>query len=98
LQAAIAAHPIVEERLILLFCHLGERLGRVTPDGVALPLALTQRGIAQCVGALRPTVTTGLRRLCERGHLDRPAPRSWVITAEGAAYAVSLCARAVTAS
>ena len=46
---------------------LGPRLGQ----GVVVPLALTHRILGQLVGARRPTVSTALAELAERGELVR---------------------------
>ena len=56
----------VERRLKALFWHLAERWGRVSGDGVIVPLALTHRILGQLVGARRPTVSTALSELAER--------------------------------
>lgn len=92
-QAAIDAHPLVEERLMLLLCHLGERMGRVGPDGVVLELPLSHRLLAAAVRALRPSVTGGLLRLREDGRLVQPGRGRWLITHEGLAYVERLCAQ-----
>src|SRR5687768_12977533 len=63
LQLAIADVRRVEERLLVLFGHLGDRWGRVTSEGIHVPVRLTHDLIAQLIGAQRPTVTTGLGEL-----------------------------------
>jgi hypothetical protein len=62
-----------------LFWHLAERWGRVTGDGVIVPLALTHRILGQLVGARRPTVSTALSELAERGELVRRPDGSWLL-------------------
>lgn len=95
LQAAIGAHPGVDERLILLFCLLGGRAGRVTPEGVVVEMPLSHRLLAHAVRALRPSVTNGLLRLRDAGRLVRLPGRTWLVTHQGLAYARQLCEQAV---
>ena len=94
-QAAVNAHPTVEERVMLMLCHLGERMGRVTPDGVVLDLPLSHRLLSHCVHALRPSVTAALLRLRDDGRLRRPSRRTWVVTHAGLDYAAGLCRQPV---
>jgi CRP/FNR family cyclic AMP-dependent transcriptional regulator len=69
----------VERRLLALFWHLGERWGRVSTEGLVVPLDLPHRVLAQLVGARRPTVSTALRRLDARGDLRRRDDGAWVV-------------------
>jgi CRP/FNR family transcriptional regulator, cyclic AMP receptor protein len=57
---AISQLTRVDRRLKALLWHLAERWGRVSGDGVVIPLALTHRILGQLVGARRPTVSTAL--------------------------------------
>ncbi|HKP21164.1 MAG TPA: Crp/Fnr family transcriptional regulator [Thermoleophilaceae bacterium] len=61
----------VETRLLVQFWHLAERWGRVGMGGVTVPLPLTHDLLARLVGAARPSVTTALGRLAERGEVVR---------------------------
>lgn len=79
LQLAIADVRRVDARLLALLGHLGDRWGRVTPDGVHVPLRLTHDMIAQLIGAQRPTVTTGLSDLQRQGRLLRRPDRTWLL-------------------
>ena len=63
---AISQLNRVDRRLLTLFWHLAERWGRMTPDGVLIPLTLSHRMLSQLVGARRPTVSTALAELAER--------------------------------
>ncbi|MDP9293296.1 MAG: Crp/Fnr family transcriptional regulator [Actinomycetota bacterium] len=76
---AISQLTRVDRRLRALFWHLAERWGRVSGDGVIVPLALTHRILGQLVGARRPTVSTALGELAERGELVRRSDGSWVL-------------------
>src|SRR5919199_6840680 len=76
---AISQLTRVDRRLKALFWHLAERWGRVSGDGVVVPLALTHRILGQLVGARRPTVSTALSELAERQELVRRPDGSWVL-------------------
>jgi CRP/FNR family transcriptional regulator, cyclic AMP receptor protein len=76
---AISQLTRVDRRLKALFWHLAERWGRVSGDGVVVPLALTHRILGQLVGARRPTVSTALSELAERGELVRRPDGSWLL-------------------
>ena len=64
---AIAHQPRVDVRVRMLLWHLAGRWGRVRPDGVVLSLRLTHSVIADLVAAQRPTVSTALSGLADRG-------------------------------
>jgi len=72
----------VDLRLLVLLWHLADRWGRVTPDGVVVPLKLTHEMLARLVGAQRPSVTTALRQLEEEDHLRRTSDRAWLLQGE----------------
>jgi CRP/FNR family cyclic AMP-dependent transcriptional regulator len=76
---AICQLTRVDRRLKALFWHLAERWGRLSPDGVIVPLALTQRMLGQLVGARRPTIAAGLAELAERGELHRRPDGAWLL-------------------
>jgi CRP/FNR family transcriptional regulator, cyclic AMP receptor protein len=79
LQLAIGDVRRVDERLLALFAHLGDRWGRVTPDGIHVPVRLTHELIGQLVGAQRPTVTTALGELRREGRLVKRPDRTWLL-------------------
>jgi len=68
---AIAHYPRIDRRLLMLMWHLADRWGRVTPDGIRVPLRLTHQQLADLVASRRPSVTSGLHRLVEEGRLSR---------------------------
>src|ERR687898_331435 len=76
---AISQLTRVDRRLKALFWQLAERWGRVSGDGVIVPLALTHRILGQLVGARRPTVSTALSELAEREELIRRPDGSWLL-------------------
>ena len=76
--AALADGTRVDVRLRMLFWHLAGRWGRVTRDGITLPLTLTHAVLADLVAARRPTVTTALAELTRRGQLE-PVAAGWLL-------------------
>jgi CRP/FNR family cyclic AMP-dependent transcriptional regulator len=79
---AIAQLNRVDQRLLTLFWHLAERWGRMTPDGVVIPLTLSHRMLSQLVGARRPTVSTALGDLAKEQKVSRQADGSWLLTGD----------------
>ena len=77
---AISQLNRVDRRLLALFWHLAERWGRMTADGVALPMTLSHRMLGQLVGARRPTVSTALGELAREGELTRRDDGTWLLT------------------
>ena len=77
---AISQLNRVDRRLLALFWHLAERWGRMTGDGVALPMTLSHRMLGQLVGARRPTVSTALGELTKQGELERRDDGTWLLT------------------
>jgi CRP-like cAMP-binding protein len=55
----------------VLLWALAERWGRVSTQGVRLPLQLPHRTLATLVGARRPSVTTALSGLARDGLVER---------------------------
>jgi CRP/FNR family transcriptional regulator, cyclic AMP receptor protein len=80
IQALIAHLPRAEERLLLVLCHLAERWGYVSRDGVVLPLALTHELLGQLIAARRSTTTLAVRELKSDGLLRRLEDGSWLLT------------------
>jgi CRP/FNR family cyclic AMP-dependent transcriptional regulator len=81
----VAIHCVqrVDLRLMLLFWHLAERFGKVTPAGTVVPLALSHADLAELVGAARPSVSTALKELSSQGCIQRNrADRSWLLASE----------------
>jgi CRP-like cAMP-binding protein len=77
-QALLQLSP-VETRLLILFWHLAERWGRVTPDGIAIVLPLSHEMLGHLVGCRRASVTTALARVCDSGRLCRRGDGRWVL-------------------
>jgi hypothetical protein len=77
---AISQLNRVDRRLLALFWHLAERWGRMTTDGVALPMTLSHRMLGQLIGARRPTVSTALSQLAKEGEVVRRDDGTWLLT------------------
>jgi CRP/FNR family transcriptional regulator, cyclic AMP receptor protein len=78
---AIAHYPRIDRRLLMLMWHLADRWGRVTPDGIRIPLRLTHQLLADLVASRRPSVTTGLQQLTHEGHISRIGD-AWILHGE----------------
>jgi CRP/FNR family cyclic AMP-dependent transcriptional regulator len=74
----ISSMPRVDARIQALFWHLADRWGRVTLDGVVVPIRLTHEMIGRLVGAHRPSVTTALSELARSGRIAR-IPQGWLL-------------------
>jgi CRP/FNR family cyclic AMP-dependent transcriptional regulator len=69
----------VDDRLLIVLWHFADRWGTVSPEGVKLDVRLTHGVLASVIGARRPSVSSALRRLTERG-LIAPRTRSrWLL-------------------
>ena len=68
---AIAQLNGVERRLLAMLWHLAERWGRVTTDGILIPLDVSHRLLGQLIGARRPTVSTAIGVLARQGAIQR---------------------------
>jgi hypothetical protein len=80
ISQAISQFNRVDRRVLVLLRHLAERWGKVTPDGVTVPLALSHRMLAQLVGARRPTVSTAVSELTRAGEVARRPDGTWILT------------------
>ena len=79
---AISQLNRVDRRLLAFFWHLADRWGRMTPEGVAVPLTLSHRMLGQLVGARRPTVSTALAELAKQELVHRRSDGTWILTGE----------------
>jgi hypothetical protein len=79
---AISKLTRVDRRVLAFLWHLAERWGRVTADGVLVPLTLSHRMLGQIVGARRPTVTAAVRQLIDAGEVERRSDGSWLLVGQ----------------
>jgi hypothetical protein len=80
-QLALTRQLRVDVRLMILFWSLAERWGRVSPDGLRLRLPLTHEILSRLVGARRPSVSTALGTLADRGLLTKDSA-GWLVHRE----------------
>jgi CRP-like cAMP-binding protein len=71
LLLALSAMPRLDARLLALLWHLADRFGTVSPEGTVVPLPLTHATLGKLVGAQRPSVTSAIGALEERGFVRR---------------------------
>ena len=76
---AIAHTAAIRERLHEMLWHLADRWGRVTVDGVVVPLALSHRMLSELVGARRPTVSAALAELARERVVVRREDGTWLL-------------------
>ncbi len=82
LNVAIHCLQHVELRLLVLFWHLADRFGRVTNDGIVIPLKLSHGDLAELIGSQRPSVSSHLSRMSARGEVVRRKDRTWLLRGE----------------
>jgi CRP-like cAMP-binding protein len=86
---AIVHQARVDSRLQILLWHLADRWGKVSPNGIVLPLTLSHAALADLVAARRPTVTTALADLDGRGLVHR-TDAGWLLGGERPSELVEL--------
>jgi CRP-like cAMP-binding protein len=94
-EKAIAQLNGVDRRLLALFWELAERWGRVTPEGVVVPVSLPHRVVAHLIGARRPTVSTALTDLARTGRLARQSDGTWLLRGEPVGHPTGDASRAI---
>lgn len=77
-QLAVNSVTGIEERILLVLWHFGERWGRVTGAGIYVSFPLTHKDLADVVGASRPSVSSALMALRRRGAIQQHE-RGWVL-------------------
>lgn len=82
LQLTISHVTGVDARVLLMLSHLSERWGRVTPNGVLVPVRLTNETIGALIGARRPSVSAALTRLTRSGAVERCSDGTWLLHAQ----------------
>jgi CRP/FNR family cyclic AMP-dependent transcriptional regulator len=79
MHLAITCITGTDLRLHVLFWHLADRWGRVTPEGTVVPLRLTHETLGRLVRGRRPGISAGLKRLVERDAVHRREDGSWLL-------------------
>jgi CRP-like cAMP-binding protein len=79
---SICQLPRVADRITYMLWHTAERFGRVTPDGVVVPLRLTHEELGYLIGARRSTVTLAIGALVDSGTLERRRDGSFILHGE----------------
>lgn len=69
----------VDVRVCVMLWYLADRWGKVTSDGVNVPLRLTHQTLGRLVGAQRPSVTTALKQLAAAGTVTRAEDQTWML-------------------
>jgi CRP-like cAMP-binding protein len=77
----LIVHQVVriDDRVLVSLWGLADRFGRVTPEGVVLPLAINHTMMARFVGAQRPTVSQAVGELTRRGEVQRLDDGGWLL-------------------
>jgi len=78
-QKAIDSATGLEDRVLLSLWHLAERCGHQRPNGIEIPIPFTHELFAEYLGAARPSVTSALRRLVDRGAVARTTNHGWLL-------------------
>jgi CRP/FNR family cyclic AMP-dependent transcriptional regulator len=76
---AVCHLPQLELRLRVVLWHMADRWGRVTPQGVVVPVRLSHELLGGLVGARRSPVTRALGRLADAGALERRPDGTWLL-------------------
>lgn len=69
----------IDDRVLLSLWGLAERFGRVTPDGILVPVPINHTMMARFVGAQRPTVSQAVGELTRRGEVERLEDGGWLL-------------------
>jgi CRP/FNR family transcriptional regulator, cyclic AMP receptor protein len=85
MHLAMLHPPRAEDRVLALFADVGERFGRVTPDGILIDLPLNHELIGRLTASRRPTATLALQHLNDQGLLTRLAENLWKLAFSGTA-------------
>jgi CRP/FNR family transcriptional regulator, cyclic AMP receptor protein len=81
-HAAICQLGRVELRVLSVLWHMAERWGRMSSDGVILPLRLSHATLGRLIGARRPTVSLALKELIAEGDVAQRPDGTWVLLGE----------------
>jgi CRP/FNR family cyclic AMP-dependent transcriptional regulator len=82
----------LDDRLLLVMWGLADRWGRVTRDGILVPVPLTHSALARLVGARRPSVTSALGDLVRENLIER-TDDGWLLRGDPATLVEPITAR-----
>ncbi|MBO0769756.1 MAG: Crp/Fnr family transcriptional regulator, partial [Solirubrobacterales bacterium] len=85
---AIASHTRVDTRVYLILWQMAAKWGKMRSDGVLLPVKLTHNVLSELVASRRPTITTALAELADRGLVQR-VDNGWLLAGEPPAELLS---------
>ncbi len=80
INLAIVCERRADRRLHMLLWHLADRWGRVTPEGVHLPLRLTHEILGDLACIRRPTASSALTCLARNEQIARRPDGTWLLT------------------
>jgi CRP/FNR family transcriptional regulator, cyclic AMP receptor protein len=86
LYAAATVLPRLQDRLLIQLWLTADRWGRVTPDGVVVPIGITLTQLAAMAHARRPSVSTAMTTLETRGMVARTESGGWCLRPAAAAF------------
>lgn len=69
----------LDTRVLVVLWYYADRWGRVTKEGVVLPVTMTHRLLASIVGAQRASVSRALKSLGRRRRVVRRDDGSWLL-------------------
>jgi CRP/FNR family transcriptional regulator, cyclic AMP receptor protein len=78
-HAAICQLGRVELRVLSVMWHMAERWGRMSSEGLVLPLRLSHATLGRLIGARRPTVSLALKELTGQGDVARRSDGTWLL-------------------
>lgn len=82
LHVAIHCLRRVDVSLLVLFSHLADRFGKMTMDGIVIPIDLTHRDLGKLVGATRQSISTALAELADRDCVARRPDGAWLLQSD----------------
>jgi CRP/FNR family transcriptional regulator, cyclic AMP receptor protein len=98
INLALVAERRADVRMLMLLWHLADRWGRVTGDGLHLPLRLTHEILGDLASVRRPTASSALNALARDGEVVRRDDGSWLLTGSPPARAGRPAARSAPAA
>ena len=89
-QLAINSIVGIDRRIMMVFCQLANRWGRVTRAGVVLNIDLTNECLGHIVGGCCQSVSTAKNDLMRRGVIERRSNGGWLVRMDPLDFEVDL--------